>query len=150
MPIKLPKKLIFTEWKLWAKRESTTDPEGDVPSEFDFAGLYIFACFPEGPETASKPDSRNLIEEVVYIGQSMRITKRLEGKRHEKIETYRTQYRDPDLEYLYFAFWEFKTSIDWNIDPDKDIVNAAIQYFERKCIFDYINKFGQLPGLNNT
>lgn len=87
--IKEPK-ISFASWKPWHSRNTTaTHDPFDPPPDFDMSGIYLWAHFKN--ERQKKVDNNgqlHLNPNVIYIGQSKKVTRRLEGSRHEKIKEY--------------------------------------------------------------
>ena len=110
--IKEPK-ISFAEWKHWSLRHTTTPSDPfDPPKGFDVSGIYLLAHFRDDVQKVdNKRGLFHLNPNVIYIGQSKKVTGRLEGKRHEKVRIqYRKQFEDENMDRLYFAL----SYTDWS------------------------------------
>lgn len=141
--------IVFPRWKPWSQRPRLSDCI-DVPLNFDFGGLYLFAYFPNSKHSALDSAASHLLPEVIYIGMSKRLTGRTQH--HEKIShLYKTKFEDPQCKSLYFAHCDF--GLGW-LSHDLTHGNLAsaklafVLYAERKLIWEYAKKFRQLPPLN--
>jgi hypothetical protein len=152
--IKEPK-TSFSQWKPWALRDSTTsdDPLFRIPKDFDVSGIYLFAHFKNKKQRENNKDGQlHLNPNVVYIGESKGITRRLESSRHEKIrneDEYKKLLNDHSLRCLYFSncyvgwtTWDFK-------ERDLGRVRKAyLLYLERKLIWEFARTYSNVPILN--
>lgn len=149
--IKEPK-ISFTEWRPWYLRDTTTPSDPfDPPREFDVSGIYLLAHFTDETQKAANKDGLlHLNPNVIYIGQSKKITTRLEGRRHEKIKTeYKKRFDDDELDYLYFSL----SYTDWisTAFREKDLGSArytCLLYLERKLIWEFAKIHSKIPLLN--
>lgn len=141
--------ISFPRWKPWSSRPRLSDCF-DVPSGFDFAGLYLFAFFPSGEHSSLDEPASHLQSEVIYIGMSKRLIGRTQS--HEKItRLYRGRFQDPQCKFLYFAHCEFGHgwfSGDLSHGEYAAVKMAFVQYAERKLIWEYAERFKRLPVLN--
>jgi hypothetical protein len=149
--IKEPK-TSFPRWKPAALRDSTTsdDPLFPIPKWFDVSGIYLLAHFKNKRERENNKDGQlHLNPNVVYIGESKEITRRLEGSRHEKIREYKKVFNDHSLKCLYFSechvgwtTWDFQ-------ERDSAMVRKAyLLYLESKLIWEFAKAYSKLPDLN--
>lgn len=141
--------IAFPRWKPWSNRPRLSDCV-DIPSDFDFGGLYLFAHFQNSEHSALDNKASHLLAEVIYIGMSKRLTGRTQH--HEKIaRLYKANFEDRRCKSLYFAHCDF--GLGW-LPHDLTYGNLAsaklafVQYAERKLIWEYAKQFGRLPSLN--
>jgi len=142
--------VAFPQWTPWSKRPRLSDCL-DVPDDFDFGGLYLFARFFPGAPAANL-EASHLSPEVIYIGMSKRLTGRTQN--HEKIaRSYKTQFDDQKCQSLYYAHCDLGpgwSSWDLSHREGASVKRAYLQYAERKLIWEYARKFNRLPLLNKT
>ena len=144
--------ISFTKWIRWCLRDTTTPSDPfDPPKEFDVSGIYLLAHF---RNEAQKADNKNgllyLNPNVIYIGQSKKVTARLEGKRHEKVRIeYQKRFDDEEMTCLYFSLsytdwtsWAFREK---DIGPAR---YACLLYLERKLIWEFARTYSKIPLLN--
>lgn len=141
--------IAFSGWTPWLRRPRLSDCI-DVPLNFDFGGLYLFAHFPNSKHTAVGAEASHLSPEVIYIGMSKRLTGRTQN--HEKIaRLYKTKFADPQFEFLYLAHCELGLGwVSWDLTHKSlsSVKLAFIQYAERRLIWEYAKEFNRLPSLN--
>src|SRR5207248_3279754 len=100
-------KAAFSDWHSWRFRQRTTE-QFDVPEDFGILGIYLLACSTDGPPPSSATE-RHLLPNVIYIGMSGHVMRRLE-RGHRAVNRYRTQLKDASGKNLYFCQW----NSDWN------------------------------------
>ncbi len=144
--------ITFTRWDPWCMRDSTSsDDPFDPPQDFDISGLYLLAHFRNKRQRENNKDSQlHLNPNVVYIGKSKRITRRLEDSRHEKVtHEYKRLFNDPMLRYLYYSIWYADwTTFDFAKGTLAKALNACLIYLERKLIWEYVKVYDTIPILN--
>ncbi len=148
--IKEPK-ISFASWKPWHSRNTTaTHDPFDPPPDFDVSGIYLWAHFKN--ERQKKVDNNgqlHLNPNVIYIGQSKKVTRRLEGSRHEKIKEYKAQFEDDELKHLYFSLCYTEwTSWDFQKKDLASVRYACLLYLERKLIWEFAKTYSNVPRLN--
>ena len=132
----------FSTWEKWQCRERLSE-EFDVPEDFGLLGVYLLAS----PQPSDQ-ELHHLAHEVIYIGMSGHVTKRLD-KSHKTVRRYRLESGDDGAENLYFSLWPSEWS-NWHQNSNIHQTRLAyIRYIERKLIWEYANKYGELPRLNN-
>ena len=136
--------VAFSEWRKWRVRERASD-QFDVPREFGILGLYVLGTW-DGSPGSGPADKRHLAPDVVYIGMSDHVLRRLE-RTHAAVQRYRVDFNDPLCSRLHFAQWE---SAWTNFGPRKGrVVQAAVlRALEAHLIAEYAMNFGRLPALN--
>ena len=149
--IKEPK-ISFAKWEHWNMRCTTTsnDPY-DPPPYFDLSGIYVLAHFKNKMQKeANKDDKLYLNPHVIYIGQSKKITRRLEGSRHEKVRNeYKKHFKDDEFKYLYFSIcYTDWTSWDFLNKELGSVLYSCLLYLERKMIWEFAKTYSRNPTLN--
>ena len=135
-------KVYFSEWRKWIYRDRLSD-DFDVPDDFGILGIYLLAA-----PLPSQDEPRHLAPEVIYIGLSSHVTRRLD-KSHEVVQQYRKESGDNEAVNLFYSEWLSPWSNwDQNTNIGKSQL-AYIQYIERKLIWDYAKKYHELPKFNN-
>ena len=132
----------FSEWKKWIYRDRLSE-EFDVPNDYGLLGVYLLAA-----PLPSDQELYHLAPEVIYIGMSSHVTKRLD-KSHKAVRQYRDKFGDTRIENLYYTEWLSPWS---NWDQNRNIGQAQlafIHYIERKLIWEYAKKHHGLPRLNS-
>ena len=133
----------FSTWTKWQFRERLSE-EFDVPEDFGILSVYLLAS----PQPSDQKP-HHLANEVFYIGMSSHVTSRLD-KSHKAVCQYRLKSGDDAVENLYFSLW----SSDWSNSHQNNNTHktrlAYIQYVERKLIWEYANRYGELPSLNGN
>jgi hypothetical protein len=145
-------KIDFPRWEHWNTRGSTKQKDLlDPPQDFDLAGIYLFAHFKHKSQRTNNWNGKlHLNPNVIYIGQSKKVTMRLEGRRHEKIKTeYKKRFDDDELAHLYFSL----SYTDWTSSAfrEKDVGSAryaCLLYLERKLIWEFAKTYSKVPILN--
>jgi hypothetical protein len=149
--IKEPK-ISFGRWEPYYLRGATTsyDPFVGLPPEFDVSGIYLWAHFKnKRQKEANKDGNLHLNRNIVYIGKSRKITRRLEGSRHEKVNEYRKQFNDPSLKCLYYSIcYTDWTTWDFQKKNLGRALNACLLYIERKLIWEFAKTYSDIPILN--
>jgi hypothetical protein len=151
MMIKEPK-ISFARWEPWYMRGTTTsyDPF-DPPPDFDVSGIYLLAHFKNKKQKEANKDGQLYLNPyIIYIGQSKKITRRLEGSRHEKVRNeYKKLFKDNDLKYLYFSLcYTDWTSWDFRNKELSSARYACLLYLERKLIWEFAKIYSKVPILN--
>jgi len=129
----------FSGWFLWKEREESED--------IDCPGVYLLAHFPGGAPIEVDPQAR----EVVYVGETcgQGLKKRLRqfeksaatGKHaHAGGRNYHTEFGSI-REDLSVAIW---AALDLNPKTGP----AFIRFIERKLIWEYAKKWGEMPCCN--
>lgn len=135
--------IIFSEWYAWNDVKSI--PCGNLP------GLYIIAQFEIKPQGLAEPN----VQELIYIGEthgkSQSISKRLQkffkaSQVGEMIHKHSGGNRfnrllGTDIKNIYAAGFA-------PIIKDEVFLNPFIFYTERKLIWEYIVKWGDIPACN--
>jgi len=133
-------KVEFSIWKKLKNRDRLRD-DFDVPEDFGLMGVYLLASpFP------SDHGLHHLAGEVVYIGMSGHVTKRLDQS-HEAVRKYRDETGDVSVENLYFSEWISPLSKQYRNGDNKPQL-AYFHYIERKLIWEYAKKHNRLPKYN--
>ena len=135
-------KVYFSKWRKWIYRDRVSD-NFDVPDNFGILGIYLLAA-----PLPSQNEILHLAPEVVYIGMSSHVTRRLD-KSHKAVQQYQKDSGDNEAANLYYSEWLSPWS---NFDENTDIGKsrlAYIQYIERKLIWDFAKKYQRLPKSNN-
>jgi hypothetical protein len=143
--------IAFGAWKPWHSRDTTTSGDPfDPPPDFDVSGIYLWAHFKnQRQRKADKNGQLHLNPNVVYIGHSKTITRRLEGRRHEKVKEYEELFGDYELRHLYFSLCYAEwTSWDFQELPLSRARRAGLLYIERKLIWDFAKTYSKVPVLN--
>jgi hypothetical protein len=135
--------IIFSEWYAWDDVKNI--PCGNLP------GLYIIARFKEKPRGPAEPNA----QELIYIGEthgsSQNISKRLH-KFFKASQVGQMVYKHSggnrfnrvigsDLSNIYAA--GFSPRLE-----DERFLNPFIFYTERKLLWEYILRWGEIPACN--
>lgn len=135
--------LLFDDCRKWSSRPRPSQ-DFDVPLGFGILGLYVLAASAEEPPPLSTAD---LPKEVVYIGMSRHVDRRLE-RSHNGVSLYKSTYSDAACTSLWFSVWRSEWSSGahrFGVDP---IALATVAVYERAVILAYARKHGELPALN--
>jgi hypothetical protein len=138
-------KAVFSDWRPWGLRERTSE-QFDVPRDFGILGIYLLAFSTNGPPPPSSPTERHLLPNVIYVGMSGHVMRRLE-RAHTAVNSYRKLFDDVSGKKLYFCQWD----TDWPNSATGDkasVQNAALRYVEAKLIAEHALKNGRRPKLN--
>lgn len=139
--------LLFTEWQRWRAR---TRPSQDleVPPEFGILGLYLLAVSDAEVLPAELgAGERHLQSQVVYIGMSTHVERRLE-RTHAGVRQYCEHFEDSNCKNLWFSVWHSDIS-NWHLKKPAGVVACAtIALYERALLLTYAKKHGRLPVLN--
>ena len=138
--------LAFAKWRKWIARPRPSH-DMDVPSEFGMLGLYMLACSDTTPPgNSTSPDTADLPEEVIYIGMSRHVDRRLESS-HNAVARYKKKYADEPCSGLWFSSWSSEWS-SWSSKTCGPVERATLVFYERALILAYAKRFGRLPALN--
>jgi hypothetical protein len=133
--------VYFSNWNKWKYRERLAD-DFDTPDDFGLLGVYLLAA-----QLPADQELHHLAPEVIYIGMSTHVTKRLD-KTHKAVCEYRHEFGDSKGEKLYYSDWLSPWS-NWNQDDNLGQAQVAfIHYIERKLIWEYAKKHHALPRFN--
>lgn len=137
------KDLWFDQWKWWIVRDRPSQ-DVDVPADFGMFGIYVLARFVSQP-TEKNFDPYGMPKEVLYIGMSSHVDRRLE-RSHTAVRKYRKETGDDLCKKL----WYVRAYSPWNNRSLKQISTATahVAYYERALILSYVNKYGALPKYN--
>ncbi|MGN6828148.1 hypothetical protein [Paucibacter sp. M5-1] len=136
--------LLFSPWQHWTARDRPSQ-ELDVPVDFGLFGLYVLAAADVAPSQAL--DIAALPEEVVYIGMSSHVGRRLE-RFHSAVKRYRTACNDPQCKRLWHTTWHQGTS-NWHSSQRSGIIAATqVAFYERALLAMYAARYGRLPKVN--
>ena len=142
--------LSFSRWVPWRHRLHIAD-ELDVPTEFGILGIYLLASWPDAPP-ATPPDPKDLPSEIIYVGMSKHIDRRIE-KPHAAVLRYVLDCEDNACERLYFSTWRSEWS-SWSgrmsADPSAPIKRARLHLYEQALIVRYAQTNGRLPKFNRA
>jgi hypothetical protein len=117
-----------------------------VSLEFGILGLYLLAEADVKPSSGHALKAGELPEEVVYIGMSRHIDRRLE-KTHHAVTRY-TKSENAELSRLWFATWQSEWT-NFGLKRKGGLVGlATLALYERALILLYAKKYGRLPKLN--
>jgi len=133
--------VCFSKWKKFIQREQLGGGN-DVPDDFGLLGVYLLASLLPSDE---KP--HHLAPDVIYIGMSSHVTRRLD-RSHHAVRQYKDDSGDNYLDKLYYSDWMSQWD---NRKPNSDIGRAQlafIYYIERKLIWEYAKKHQRLPMCN--
>ena len=99
-------------------------------------------AFPAEPDTV-----RHLQPQVVYIGMSTHVERRLE-RNHAGVARYRKHFEDPKCKNLWVSIWHSDTT-NWDLGKPAGVVGCAtIALYERALLLAYALKHLRLPVLN--
>ena len=131
----------FSKWRKFKNRDRLSE-DFDVPDDFGLLGVYLLAS-----PLPSDQELHHLAGEVIYIGMSSHVTKRLD-RSHKAVRQYRDEIGDDSVENLYYSEW----SSPWSNWDQKSTIGQAqlayIHYVERKLLWEYAKKHGGLPRFN--
>jgi hypothetical protein len=133
--------VCFSKWRKYIYRDRLSE-ESDVPDDYGLLGVYLLAS-----PLPSDQELYHLAPEVIYIGTSSHVTKRLD-KSHKAVCQYKDEFGDNSIENLYYSEWLSPWS---NWDQNSNIGQAQlafIHYTERKLIWEYAQKHHRLPRFN--
>lgn len=133
----------FHGWSSWAEREFL--PECQRP------GVYLLACFQEGPPTSVDTMSR----EIIYVGETVdqTLAKRwydfarsaFQGKSgHSGGWTFSEKFLENRVSEP--PSWLFLAAMP--VLFEKPRRSAFIRYVERRIIWEYVDHFGEYPSCN--
>lgn len=143
MPLIEVSSLRFWDWQKWDARPRPSR-ELDVPKDFGMLGLYLLAASDARPGSTDAPSVADLPEEVIYIGMSNFVERRVE-RYHTKVLEYRKSYADESCQKLWFSTWQSEWSND---SPSGTVASASLAFCERALILAYADKHGHYPALN--
>lgn len=139
-------KLQFGAWRKWRERPRPSQ-DRDVPPDFGILGIYILASSETKPGAVDYPSTTNPQEEIVYIGMSGNVDRRLE-RTHGAVVRYKTMYSDPSCRKLWWSIW----CSDWtnmsSRTPAGVLAAATLAAYERGLILAYAQAHKHLPSLN--
>lgn len=138
-------KLAFNGWRKWSARPRPSQ-NFEVPLEFGILGLYLLAEAEGIPGDDLAPNSENLPEEVLYVGMSTHVDRRLE-RTHNAVTRF-ADSKGANMNNLWFAVWQSEWT-NTNLKQSRGIIAlATLAVYERALILAYARKFGRLPNLN--
>lgn len=145
IPITEYKHISFDDWKPWDLRLKLSE-EFDVPEEFGIYGIYLVAEFETAPEVR-KITPISIPEEVIYIGMSSHVDRRLE-KSHSAIRKYMEESGDSNCEKLWFG----RAQSSWTNSQleGQAVATAYMAYYERALILEYTRSYGKFPRFNKA
>lgn len=151
-PVSMPSLEIpdfrFNQWQRYVDRPRiSSDPE--VPLDFGLYGLYLIARSNVDLNETARTAPKYLQSEVIYIGMSSNVERRLELP-HAAVKRHRREYVDPNDSQLWVSIWhagdsEFSASRRQNY-----VANASLALYERIVILAYIREFGRPPQFNSN
>jgi len=133
----------FDPWKPWHMRYRPS-LDFEVPESFGIFGIYLIAAFQSTP-VKKEIEPTSLPKEVVYIGMSSHVDRRLE-KSHSAVRKYRRETGDERCENLWYgrAYSSWSNGVSGNIE----MARAYIVYYERALILEYTRANEALPKYN--
>lgn len=135
----------FDPWRPWAHRDRPSQ-DYEVPESFGIFGIYLIAEF-QNPPKKLEIDTSSLPKEVIYIGMSSHVDRRLE-KSHSAVRKYRSETGDEQCRNLWYA----RAYSEWSngYAEGARIASAYIAYYERALILEYTRANQQLPKYNRN
>ena len=140
--------IVFHPWHRWKDRRLLLDEpfqhEIEHADTVRYGAVYLFGHF-TGDELKEKPVSWTA-EGVIYIGFTQNVRNRpIRG--HNKIPDYKKKFSDPYLRHLFVSLFDVAKWGMWDrLTPPQ---MAFLKYVERKVIWEYADKWGDLPALNS-
>ena len=132
----------FTDWRNWIARDRLADIK-DIPKDFGVLGIYLLAAFESSDPPESESTARHLHPDVIYIGMSENVTKRVD-KHHGAVHRYRQKSMYNKTAKLYCCDWQSQ----WTNFDKRPPELACIRYIERKLIWEFANMFNRMPEMN--
>ena len=135
--------IVFSEWYAW--NEVKKIPNGN------HQGLYIIAQFPSKPEGIAQPDTK----EILYIGE----THGKSGNIHKRLNTFFKAAQKGQMIHKHSGGNRFNRVVGCDVTniyaagfapilENEEFLNPFIFYAERKLIWEYVAKWGNMPRCN--
>lgn len=132
----------FGDWIRWSTRDRPSREVDDVPEIFGVQGVYLIGEF-RSPPIQRSIEPKCLPQEIIYIGMSKHLDRRLE-KSHQAVKKYRRETGDVHCDSL----WYCRAYSHWSNISENKAVTAYVLYYERALILEYVRAYGNLPKYN--
>jgi len=136
----------FNSWYRWSLRPRPSQ-EFDVPVNFGILGLYVLGTGEDKPGAGLAPSGSDLPADIVYIGSSAHVDRRLE-RWHDAVARYKREFGDDRCSRLWISIWYSDWTNSWEGTGRGVVAQTRLLAYERALIHAYAVQNGRLPALN--